>query len=132
VIDNTRFPYTTGRYRAVLGAVSVPPAYLPQVVETGTRPWTHWSKSGMVVRAGVGPVIVSVPRSWRTQLSIVWGNAGGPYSRIVFPRCGGSSHVGHAYAGGFYLRAAEACVPLLVRVGSRTAVVRFGLARRCR
>jgi len=131
VIQNTSFPYRSGRYRPVLAALSVPPAYLPQVVETRQRRWSHWSKSGMVVRAGVGPVTVSVPAAWRDRLAIVWGNAGGPYTTVVFPRCGGPTTVGHAYAGGFYLRAPSACVPLLVRIGTRSQLVRFGLARRC-
>src|SRR4029078_12049527 len=83
------FPYRTGRYRPVLAALSVPPADLPPGVEAGQRRWARWSRSGMLVRAGVGPVTVSVPAPWRDRLAIVWGNAGGPYTTVVFPRCGG-------------------------------------------
>ena len=38
---------------------------------------------------------------------------------------------GYAYSGGFFLRSRAACVPLVFRVGSRSAVVRFGVGRRC-
>jgi hypothetical protein len=39
--------------------------------------------------------------------------------------------VGFAYAGGFVLRVRAACLPLEFRVGERSAVVRFGLGRKC-
>jgi hypothetical protein len=38
--------------------------------------------------------------------------------------------VGHAYAGGFFLRARASCFPLLYQVGTRSATVRFRLARK--
>src|SRR5438105_1326689 len=60
IILHTKFPYRG--YRLVLGAVSVPPAYLAQVVPTGQRPWAYWRKAGLVVRAGGPPVTISVPR----------------------------------------------------------------------
>src|SRR5213593_1576621 len=55
-IDGTKFPYVGSsrpryRYRLVLGAVSVPPGYLAQVVRTGETPWPYWRKAGLVVRA---------------------------------------------------------------------------------
>jgi hypothetical protein len=132
IIDHTSFPFRGSGYRPVLGAVAVPPVFIPQVVETGDAPWTHWSKSGMVVRAGVGPVTVSVPAAWRTRAAITWGNAGPPAATVTFPRCGGRSNVGYAFAGGFYLRAPSGCIPLVVRAGGRSRLVHFGLARHCR
>jgi hypothetical protein len=39
--------------------------------------------------------------------------------------------VGYAYAGGFFLRAPSACVPLVLAVGSRRQTVWFGIERRC-
>jgi hypothetical protein len=39
--------------------------------------------------------------------------------------------VGFAYAGGFQLRVRAACVPLVFRVGRRSATARFGLGRAC-
>jgi hypothetical protein len=137
IVDVTRFPYLGSferrhRYRLVLGAVSVPPAYLEQVVPTGQTPWTHFSKRGMVVRSGRS-VRITVPQAWRRRVGIVWGNAGhGVFSSIRIAACGSDPSKGNAYAGGFYLRRPSECVPLVFRVGSRSQVVRFGVGRRCR
>ena len=136
-IDLTRFPYLGSfdrrhRSRLVLGAASVPPAYLPQVAPTGETPWTHFSKHGMVVRSGTS-VTVTVPRPWRNRAAIAWGNGGhGVFSSIRFAACGSDPSTGNAYAGGFFLRRPSACVPLVFRVGSRSQTVRFGVGRRCR
>src|SRR5205807_3874368 len=75
IIRHTTFPYRG--YRLVLGAVSVPPAYLAQVVPTGQRPWAYWRKAGLVVRAGGPPVTVTVPRAWRRRAAITGGNSTG-------------------------------------------------------
>jgi hypothetical protein len=118
-------------YRVVLGVVSAPPAYLPQVVPTGNRPWAFWRKAGLVVRGGAGPVVVSVPRAWRARAAITWGNTA-IVSMLRIERCPGlPPKVWNAYAGGFYLRSRSACVPLTFRVGRRAKTVRFGLAKRC-
>ena len=131
-IDLTRFPYRGGQYRLVLGIASAPPAFMEQVVETGDRPWSHWRKQGIVIRGGAGPMTVSVPAAWRTRAAITWGNAGhGPFRSVTFRRCGDDRSSGHAYAGGFLLRSASACVPLVFRVGERSTTVRFGIGRRC-
>jgi hypothetical protein len=134
-IDQTRFPYIGSsrpahRYRTVLGAISVPPAYLQQIVNTGERPWPYWRKAGLVVRADGRPVTVSVPTRWRDRLRIAWGNADGVFTSIRFSGCTAGPDIGQAFAGGFVLRA-PACVPLVFRVGERSATVRFGLGRRC-
>jgi hypothetical protein len=137
VIDQTRFPFVGGqrpasRYRLVLGAVSVPPAHLPEPVKTETRPWTHWHKAGLVVRDGAGPVTITVPRVWRTRAAIEWGYGGhGPFSSLRIGPCGTDPSAGSAYSGGFLLSSRSACVPLVFRVGGRTATVRFGVGRRC-
>ena len=74
-IDTTPFPYLRNsqpqqRYRLVLGAVSVPPAYLEQVIATHEQPWRYWHKAGLVVRTNGQPVKVTVPRLWRTRVAI--------------------------------------------------------------
>ncbi len=132
VILHTKFPYPNSGYRLVLGTVSAPPAYLQQVVRTDSRPWAYWRKAGLVVRAGTGPVQVSVPTAWRSRAAITWGNNTGIVSSLRIARCGQPSPVtGNAYSGGFYLRAPSACVPLTLRVGRRSETVRFGVGRRC-
>lgn len=134
IIDRTAFPYLGNgrpehRYRQVRGAISVPAAYLEQVVRTHDRPWSYWRKQGLVVRGNAPAVTVSVPKRWRGRVAITWGNTGA-VSSLRIARCG-PAHVGNAYAGGFYLRSKSACLPLIFRVGRRSATVRFGVGRRC-
>jgi hypothetical protein len=132
IILYPKFPYRTGGYRLVLGALSVPPAYAWQVVHVAERQrWPYWRKAGLVVRAGAQAVTVSVPRAWRSRAAITWGNRPGPVSTLKIASCGGPVTEGHAYAGGFYLRAHAACLPLVFQVGDRRATVSFGLGRRC-
>jgi hypothetical protein len=131
IILHTRFPERSGGYRLVLGSLSVPPAYLRQVVRTGTRPWAYWRKAGLVVRAGTAAVTITVPPAWRARAAITWGNSGQPVSSLRIARCGGPATVGHAYAGGFYLHTRAACVPVTFQLGNRQSTVRFGVGRRC-
>jgi hypothetical protein len=121
---------TTGR--RVLGTVVVPPRYLPQVVKLPTKPWRYWTKGGLAIRAGSAPVGITVPVAWRDRAAIVWGNGPDLFSSLRIDSC--ASQLGaqwNGYAGGFYLQARSACIPLIVRVGARTAIVRFGIGRRC-
>jgi hypothetical protein len=136
-IDGTKFPYLGSsrpryRYRLVLGVVSVPPAYLAQVVPTGEAPWAYWRKAGLVVRAGGQAVSIRVPPAWRKRAAITWGNGGnGVFDSLRIAGCPGSPARGLAYAGGFYLRSPSACLPLVFRVGRRSETIRFGLGRHC-
>jgi len=130
IIGSARDGHSAG-YRVVLGAVSVPPAYLAQVVRTGPPSFPWWRKAGVLVRAGSGPVTISVPRRSRADVAIIWGNAGGQSAVLRFPRCRSTLGAWNAWAGGFFVRR-PACVPLEISVGTRRAVVRFGIGRRCR
>ena len=137
IIHSTKFPYRTDGYRLVLDVVSVPPAYLRQVVRTNIKPWVYWRKAGLVVRAGSPRVSVRVAKAWRTRVAITWGNTTGIVSSVRIPSCpaalsGEQAKGGNAYAGGFYLRSRSACVPLIFGVGKRRATIRFGLGRPCR
>lgn len=133
----TKFPYLGGyakkhRYRLVLDAVSVPPAHMEQIVATGETAWPYFRKQGMVVRGDGVQVTISVPRAWRNRLGVSWGNAGhGVMSSLRINGCGTDPTRGNAYAGGFFIRSRAACVPLVFKVGSRSATVRFGLGRPC-
>jgi hypothetical protein len=113
--------------------VSAPPVHLPNVEHTGRQPWPYWRTQGIVVRAGVGPVTVTVPRAWRRRVAIEWGNAGsgGPFGSVRFAGCEGAAATGYAYAGGFVLKSRSACVPIVFRAGGRSATLRFGIGRRC-
>ena len=136
VIGQTKFPYLGNsrredRYRQVLGVLAVPPAYMPRVIPTRQQPWAYWHKQGLVVRATREVVTVTVPKFWRKRAAITWGNRGVPVGSLRIEGCGGSADVGHAYAGGFFLRSPSACVPLIFTVGTRSATVRFGVGREC-
>jgi hypothetical protein len=136
IIDRTSWPYLgsrdpRSRYRPVLGVVSVPPAYISQVVHLRDGAWPYWEKAGLVVRAGRGPVTVSVPRAWRRRAAITWGGNTGIVNSLRIARCGSDASRGNAYAGGFYLRSRSACLPLVFRAGSHSTTIRFGLGRRC-
>lgn len=135
IIGTTKWPYIGDRdpryrSRSVLGVVSVPPAYIPQVVHLQDGAWPYWVKAGLVVRAGRGPITVSVPSTWRA--AITWGGNTGIATSLRISRCGSNPTRGNAYAGGFYLRSRSACLPLVFRAGRHSATVHFGLGRRCR
>lgn len=131
IISDPQFPYRSGSYRLVLNALSVPPKYRQQVVRSSGARWPYWSKAGLVVRAGAPIITVSVPRTWRGRLAIIWGNGPGALSSLRIASCPGPATTGHAYAGGFYLRTRAACVPVVFRVGARKTTLRFGFGRRC-
>jgi hypothetical protein len=118
-------------YRVVLGVVSAPPAALPGVVHVPEfSPFPYWRKAGMVIRASRKPVTVSVPKAWRRRVRIGWGNPASPASVVRFAACP-SPRTWNGYAGGFFLRAHSACVPLAFAVGGRRATLRFGLGQHC-
>jgi hypothetical protein len=134
VIGSTTFPYVGNpNYRLVLDAVSVPPAFMAQVVPTHERPWSYWRKQGLVVRGNGDTVTITVPAGWRDKVAVAWGygGKGGPFSSLRIAACGSDPSKGDAYSGGFNLRSRSACVPLLFRVGQRSQTVRFGLGKRC-
>jgi hypothetical protein len=119
--------------RVVLGVVNAPRAYIPQTVPSGDDTWPYWSKSGLVVRAESPALTISVPRRWRSRVAIGWGNVDSTAS-LRFPTCPDAPSIEgwNPYSGGFYLRSRTACVPLVFRVGERSATVRFGVGKRCR
>lgn len=121
----------SGGYRVVLRVVSVPRAFMPQVVRTRAQKWPYATKAGLVVHGGSTPVTVIVPTRWRDRAAIEWGNTG-PVSALRIAWCGTDQEKPwNAYAGAFYLRSRSACLPLIFRAGKRSATVRFGLGQRC-
>jgi hypothetical protein len=131
VIGRPKPPFADG-YRRVLGVISVPPAFIPQVVRVSGQGWPYWEKSGIAVRAGRAPVTVTVPQSWRNRAAITWGNGKPAVSQIRFAPCPSPAAVWNAYAGGFFLHTHGACVPLVFQVWQRAQRVRFGIGQRCR
>lgn len=118
-------------YRVVLGIVSAPPASLGSTVHVPEyTPFPYWRKAGMVIHAGRQSVTVSVPAAYARRVRIGWGNPATPTTTVRFSACP-SFRGWIAYAGGFFLRARSACVPLTFAVGRRHTTLRFGLGRRC-
>jgi hypothetical protein len=126
---NLREPNGVQR-RVVLGVVSVPPVYVPQVVRYQSDGWAYWSKWGLSIQAGNRPVRISVPKAWRTRVGIGWGDAG-PTSALRFEACSPPPTFWNVFVGGFSLRDRSACVPLVIQVGNQSRTVRFGVGRRC-
>jgi hypothetical protein len=103
------------------------------VTRSQKKPWRFWHKQGLIIRTTGESVTVSVPTAWRSRAAIIWGNGGlQPTSALRFQGCHVSRRIARAYAGGFLLRSRSACVPLVFRVGPRTATLRFGVGQRCR
>jgi hypothetical protein len=111
--------------RVVLGVVAVPPAHLKHGAPTGTGPWTYFSKYGIAIRAGSPAVLITVPQAWRNRAAIGWGNNIGGVSSLRLLGCPRQVGAWNAYAGGFYLRSASGCVPVVFEIGRQTATLRF-------
>jgi hypothetical protein len=111
------------------GAVSVPPAHIGQVVRSDVRTWPFWEKAGLLVRAGRGPVDVTVPARARSRAAVGWGGAARrPGHALRIAPCRGSGW--NVYAGGFFLKRRRGCVPVTFSAGGRHTTVSFGLRKR--
>jgi hypothetical protein len=126
-VFSSEFPVP--RLRVILGVASVSPVYVKQVVATDRRPWRYWQKAPLFTRDGSPPIVVSVAKGWRNRVGITWGDS--PIASALRVRSCPPAAGARGWAGGFYLRSRAACVPLIFRVGSRSATVYFGLGRRC-
>lgn len=120
-----------GSYRVLLGRVAFRRTPVFRIAEVG-GPLPYWSKVLLFVRAGGTPITITVPEPWRIRAAITWGSPAVHALRVgacptpppLLPdRWNG-------YAGGLYVRE-PACVPLRVRVATRSATVRLGIGRAC-
>ena len=119
-----------GPGRLVLGVISVRDELWPTAPVHQGR-WRHWQKDPLWIRAGRQTVTITVPAAWRNRAAITWGLNVGIVSTLRLPGCPSASGTWNGYAGGFYLRSASACVPLVFGVGRRSAMARVGVGRRC-
>jgi hypothetical protein len=111
--------------------ISVDTGYLGAPVPvTGNGPWRYWQKRGILIRAGTGPVTISVPSPWRQRAALSYGSYG-IVSSLVLTTCRQPSGVWDGYAGGIYLRAAASCVPLIFAIGNRSITIRLSVTGRC-
>jgi hypothetical protein len=119
--------------RVLFGYVGVPPRYLPQFGRDVSGRWRYGNKTGLLVHTGTKSVTIIVPQAWRRRVAINWGDsgiAGVQALRIPSCRYALSNGVWNVFTGGFWFNV-RACVPLVVRVGTRSTTVRFGLGKRC-
>lgn len=119
--------------QTVLGKVSVLAAdYGPAVAAFQHLSWRYWQKRGLFIKAGTPPVTITVPAAWRNRIAFTWGTSNGPVTRSLrLTACAQPKNVWDAYAGGLFLMTPAACVPLIFRIGSRTATVNFSIGRSC-
>ena len=113
--------------RLVLGVLAAPPARLEHAAPTATRPWAYFAKYGIAIRADSPAVLITVPEAWRHRAAIAWGNNIGAVSSLRLLGCPRQMGAWNGYAGGFYLRSASGCVPLVFNIGRRTATLSFAI-----
>ncbi|MGN6677500.1 MAG: hypothetical protein ACTHKL_06905 [Streptosporangiaceae bacterium] len=112
--------------RLVLGVLEVPPAHLKGAAPTASRPWAYFAKYGIAVRAYSPAVVITVPKAWRDRAAAGWGNVSGA-SSLRLAECPRQLGAWNAYAGGFYLRSASGCVPLVFKIGRHAAALSFAI-----
>jgi hypothetical protein len=118
-------------FQTVLRKIMVMPASPQPATSAGQGSWAYFSKTAVLIRAGTGPVLVSVPSSWRGRAAITWGSAGQVES-LTLTACAQPAGVWDVFAGGLYLRTNKGCVPVQFRLGGRTVTVTYGVGRDCR
>jgi len=117
-------------FRTVLKRVMVMPTSPQPAASAGQGKWAYFSKTAVLIRAGTGPVSVSVPPSWRGRAAITWGSAGQVES-LTLTACAQPGDVWDVFAGGLYLRTNKACVPVQFRLGGHTDTVIYSVGRDC-
>ena len=113
--------------RLVLGVLAAPPAHIERPAPTATQPWAYFAKYGIAIRADSPAVLITVPEAWRHRAGIGWGNNSGVVSSLRLLSCPRQLGAWNAYAGGFYLRSASGCVPLIFHIGRQTATLSFAI-----
>jgi hypothetical protein len=113
--------------KVVLGVLAVPPAHLEPGAPTGTSPWSYFSKWGVAIRAESPAVLITVSPAWRQRAAIGWGNGAGGVSSLRLLSCPRRPGAWNVYAGGFYLRSASGCVPLVIKIARQTATLDFAI-----
>ena len=91
-------------------------------------PRTRWVKVGLHVEAGHA-VTLRVPASFQSAYGLAWVGRRDPVERFT-PCLPDSSGRWTFFAGGLAYRR-PVCAPVLVQVGGRSHVIRFGLGMNC-
>jgi hypothetical protein len=125
---------TAAPLQVVLGVVALPaspryPALQTSLSGDGSGAPRLFAKTGLVIRPGTTFELI-VPAPFTKRLSIGWGLPGMPHHRIVVNRCPDLGGEWLAYAGGYWIDH-PACVPIIVRAGSKQQTVHIGLGTPC-
>jgi hypothetical protein len=115
----------------ILGRIGLQTSTTLRPVLLQGEPFRLWSKSALIVTRGGPPVVISVPRAWRSRAAITWSNRGlGETSVEHVQACPGGGWL--AYPGGFFAQA-KGCFPIDVTVGAshRRVWIRMGSRAGC-
>jgi len=120
--------------QVVLGVVALPvspryPALQTSLSGDGNAALRLFAKTGLIIRPGTEFELI-VPARFTSRVSIGWGDPGTPSHLVVVDNCLNSGGGWLAYAGGYWIDH-PACVPIIVRAGSRQQQVRIGVGRAC-
>jgi hypothetical protein len=120
--------------RVVLGVVALPaspgyPALGTSLSGDSNRALRLFAKTGLVIRPGATFELI-VPAPFANRLSIGWGKPGTPSHRVIVNNCSGPGGGWLAYAGGYWIDQ-PACVPIIVRTGSKQTEVHIGVGTPC-
>jgi hypothetical protein len=124
-------------YTVLLGVVALPIAPKATALQTATSGLSDpsarlFSKAGLQIKTGTR-FELAVPRAWAGRVRFFWGNAPArPVPRLVvschpYP---GDPSGWLAYPGGFWLPH-PACVPLVIKTGTRSQRVQIGIGTPC-
>jgi hypothetical protein len=117
--------------QVVLGVVALPvspeyPALQTSLSGDGNGALRLFAKTGLVIRPGTTFQLI-VPARFSDRLSIGWGT---PSHRVVVSDCSNPGGGWLAYAGGYWIDH-PACVPIIVRAGSKQQQVHIGVGTAC-
>ena len=121
-------------FQVVLGVVALPASPRYTALQTslsgyGSGALRLFAKTGLIIRPGTTFELI-VPARFTTRLGIGWGSPGTPSHRIVVSDCPNAGSGWLDYAGGYWIDH-PACVPIIVRAGSKQQLVRIGVGKAC-
>jgi hypothetical protein len=135
-------------FRVVFGGIAVAPTGLPLLTRVqalrppgSAGPWRYEWEAKFAYRGDRPPVTISVPASWRRQISLV-GAASAASTASAANRSGAATSTLHipscpprgswnTFFRIFYVSTPTACAPLRVQTAGRAATVWFGFGAHC-
>jgi hypothetical protein len=105
---------------------------------TGRGTFKRWVKAGLLVRrhgsplgadpGTLQPIVITVPRAWRSRAALAWGNTG-LSSAIRITPCR-STTPWLVFTGGYYVNS-PTCFPLNISTNGKTRQILVSAARSC-